>query len=412
MGRNTRIVLLTITTVLAVCVFAAMLAVRPGQENAVLDAARARQSTPLLSIPDPLETDVKTLSEEEKMAEKVSSILKGDDAFLSAMTAKVEAELPSLMDKWAESTLDTVQQKIDSSIASIEFPDNTEYVDKAVSEVYAGLKAELDGISASFSARIESSISDMASKGMTKEEIEQMISDPEYIAGISESVAADLGVRDDGSYRKVIDRIVDQTLQSIVIPSIDFNSEFLDAYGRNRDYIADDIISSIPSPDIENALLELYPRYRQQIADDIISMIPAVDYGKEAEALYEKYRSQIIEDLSSSFPEIDIESEAAALYQKHRSYIIDDIRSALELYSEPQQIPAEASLSAEEAPAEEASAEPAAPSEVSAVPAPPRIVIGAPSFTEPYVTDPSKYVETRNERRQREIDRVLSTLSE
>ena len=55
MGRKTRIVLLSVTTVLAVVTFIAMLAVRPGTESQVLEAARERQQEPLLSVSEPLD---------------------------------------------------------------------------------------------------------------------------------------------------------------------------------------------------------------------------------------------------------------------------------------------------------------------------------------------------------------------
>ena len=50
MGRKTRIILLSITAVLAVVTFIAMLAVRPGTESEVLAAARARQHETLTPL--------------------------------------------------------------------------------------------------------------------------------------------------------------------------------------------------------------------------------------------------------------------------------------------------------------------------------------------------------------------------
>ena len=65
MGRKIRIVLLSVTAVAAVFSFASMLATRPGSDSTVLDAARARQSEPLLSVAEPLETDIDAITAEE-----------------------------------------------------------------------------------------------------------------------------------------------------------------------------------------------------------------------------------------------------------------------------------------------------------------------------------------------------------
>ena len=86
MGKASRIVILTITIVLTVFVFAGMWVFRPEAESTVLESARQRQNTPLVNVQEPLETDLKVLSEEEEFELKVREILAEDPDFLDRLT--------------------------------------------------------------------------------------------------------------------------------------------------------------------------------------------------------------------------------------------------------------------------------------------------------------------------------------
>ncbi len=91
-SRSSRTIVLTFTTVLAVAVFAGIWTFRPGQqEDEILKAARERQKQSLIEIREPLETDVKKLTEDEKMAQRVKELLLEDAEFSSAVSEKVIA---------------------------------------------------------------------------------------------------------------------------------------------------------------------------------------------------------------------------------------------------------------------------------------------------------------------------------
>ena len=93
MGRSSRIVFLTITAILAIFVFVAMWVVKPSGNSNVLTAARERQNTPLVSVEKPLETDIKTLSQEEEFEQKVRKLLAEDPDFLEKLTQSIKASL-------------------------------------------------------------------------------------------------------------------------------------------------------------------------------------------------------------------------------------------------------------------------------------------------------------------------------
>ena len=93
MGKASRIVILTITIVLTVFVFCGMWVFRPEAESSVLESARQRQSTPLVNVQEPLETDLKVLSEEEEFEQKVRELLAEDPYFLEKLTESTRTSL-------------------------------------------------------------------------------------------------------------------------------------------------------------------------------------------------------------------------------------------------------------------------------------------------------------------------------
>ena len=138
MGRKTRIILLSITAVLAVVTFIAMLAVRPGTESEVLAAARARQQEPLLSVAEPLETDVRTLTEEERMAEKVKELLLSDEEFIGSVSSSIESVVPEYVTEWvngeeAASILAELQERgVEEAVSRIVTDENIDRIAETV----------------------------------------------------------------------------------------------------------------------------------------------------------------------------------------------------------------------------------------------------------------------------------------
>ena len=68
MGKSSRIVVLSVFSVLSLCVFLALLAVRPGIQNDILAQARARQAHSLVAGTEPIDTAPRTVSEARPFA--------------------------------------------------------------------------------------------------------------------------------------------------------------------------------------------------------------------------------------------------------------------------------------------------------------------------------------------------------
>ena len=117
MGKKTRIVLLSITVAIAVFTFIVMWTVRPDSQSSVLDAARERQTEPLLQVSEPLETDVQTLSSEEEMAKKVAEILASDDEFISELSTSIAGRIS--LDDYIPEITETVYNRISENYDAI-----------------------------------------------------------------------------------------------------------------------------------------------------------------------------------------------------------------------------------------------------------------------------------------------------
>ena len=150
MGRSSRIVFLTITAILAIFVFVAMWVVKPSGNSNVLTAARERQNTPLVSVDKPLETDVKTLSQEEEFEQKVRKLLAEDPEFLEKLTQSIKASLlaDSLFTQELESQVDSVvASRVDERVdyyVSIYEPQIEEMLSSYKDEVYKNVNSKLE----------------------------------------------------------------------------------------------------------------------------------------------------------------------------------------------------------------------------------------------------------------------------
>lgn len=117
MSRKIGSVILTITVVLTVFTAGALYLSSPerGSDSLVsqiLDEARNRQDSSIVTVSEPLETDLAVRSAEEKMAEKVSSILIEDQNFLNTIGDKSTAYVESTLDNIEEEYVSSVDEKI------------------------------------------------------------------------------------------------------------------------------------------------------------------------------------------------------------------------------------------------------------------------------------------------------------
>ncbi len=191
-SRSSRIIVLTFTAVLAVAVFAGIWTFRPGQEeNEILKAARERQTKSLIEIREPLETDVKKLSEDEKMAQRVKELLLSDADFTAAVTDNVVTN-----DAFSEAIEPIVKQRVDyyaelyrpELIALIEKESEVnreELVDsligpvseKVYSEFEARVGADADAIAELVLERLEEEVANYVTKEVITPIVHDIIDD-------------------------------------------------------------------------------------------------------------------------------------------------------------------------------------------------------------------------------------------
>ena len=91
MSKKAWAVIIAVTAVVTVFTFGAMWTTRPNSSTGeyaeqVLEAAKSRQSEPLVSVNEPLKTDVEAMSDEDVMAGKVAVILSSDDKFIDDLS--------------------------------------------------------------------------------------------------------------------------------------------------------------------------------------------------------------------------------------------------------------------------------------------------------------------------------------
>ena len=111
MGKSTRIVLLSVTAVLAIAVFLVLWAVRPGSDSALLEQARSRQTQGLVDVTDEVDYDV------------IADELMADEDFMNMVASAVDVDQEAAVDD------ETVRRIADEAIGA--------YVDANMDELYA-----------------------------------------------------------------------------------------------------------------------------------------------------------------------------------------------------------------------------------------------------------------------------------
>ena len=299
MGKKIRIVLLTVTAVAAVFSFALMLDVRPGSDSTVLNAAKDRQSEPLLSVSEPLETDPGTIAAEEEMAEKVKGILLADDEFIGSISDQIYDGVPEMVNSWlageeGAAILQTLQ-------------------DNGVDEAVARIVTE------------------------------------ENINAIAERVAANLGTNDSEAFAAAADRLARTVASQIIIPQIQrevARNTVIDLYNANKDVIADDVIrravaeyaSLTDAEKLELLSLDsIYYKYSDGMFADALKALEAlpaeekariISFAETADKYYQENLPAVVEDIKAALgPEetIDVEKEVLDLYDKYRSALVSDM---------------------------------------------------------------------------------------
>ena len=376
MGKKIRIVLLTVTAVAAVFSFALMLDVRPGSDSTVLNAAKDRQSEPLLSVSEPLETDPGTIAAEEEMAEKVKGILLADDEFIGSISDQIYDGVPEMVNSWlageeGAAILQTLQDNgVDEAVARIVTEENINAIAERVAANLGTNDSEAFAAAADRLARTVASqiiIPQIQREVARNTVIDLYNANKDVIADdvIRRAVAEYASLTDaeklellslDSIYYKYSDGMFADALKALeALPAeekariISFAETADKYYQENLPAVVEDIKAALgpeETIDVEKEVLDLYDKYRSALVSDMVADILAqydaltteekkdvlgIDIESEVLALYDKYSTALAEDIaayiSANYPdeEIDIESEILALYEKYKTGLAEDV---------------------------------------------------------------------------------------
>ncbi len=118
MNKNAWAVILAVTVAVTVFTFGSMWSTRPNSSageyaERVFEEAKARQQEPLVSVSEPLKTDIDAMSEEDIMAEKVKTLLASDEEFISNVSDSIYSKVENELNSWGDSYKERLMSEID-----------------------------------------------------------------------------------------------------------------------------------------------------------------------------------------------------------------------------------------------------------------------------------------------------------
>lgn len=116
MSKKSDSVIITITVTITIFVALAAFFLRPSgtadkYSSEIFEEAKNRQSIQPQVVTEKLETDITVLSDEDKMAQKVSEKLIDDEAFVSEVSQKGEAYISSRLDSFESELTKKIEEK-------------------------------------------------------------------------------------------------------------------------------------------------------------------------------------------------------------------------------------------------------------------------------------------------------------
>ena len=278
MSRRSGAVALTATITVTIFVAAMTFILNPKDDSVdyasiVLQEAKNRQSVPVTVVPEPLETDIEVLREEDIMAGKVSVILKDDEAFMGYLGDKsaeyVGSKISDLEEIYAS---DTNKRIADGDEASRSYSDTilasskayTDEREKSINAYSESLAKEANSYSDTSTAALNEEISSLKAEisslkselesvkdaSFTRDEaVASLLEDEEFITTLSQEVSKRAGVE--------IDK---EELVSLILSSASFNTGLKEAMSDYYSQLALDkkTSSSIPIPVFDTATEEVY----------------------------------------------------------------------------------------------------------------------------------------------------------
>lgn len=136
MGKSTRIILLSVTVVLAVAAFLVLWAVRPGSDSMLLEQARSRQAQGLVDIDAEVDYDqvAAALVADDGFMNSLSSVLIDDEESSARLDAdEVEKIVEAAIDSYVAENMGELEAVIDNAIRAY-VDDNMDELDVIIDD--------------------------------------------------------------------------------------------------------------------------------------------------------------------------------------------------------------------------------------------------------------------------------------
>lgn len=327
MGKSSRIVVLSVFSVLTLCVFLALLAVRPGIQNDILAQARARQAQSLVDVNEPLETDPQTVSEAEAFADEVRQILLSDESFRSDVANSVASD-PAFIESISSQIRADVEEYVSSAVDAY-IAENREaflsavdekivsYVDANYDAAIGIIRNEIDSYVADhYDELVSLIISEASGEDINEEELVNMLTGP-----VSDEILAQIT-----SY---IDSIDFEGLKAELKGEIDaFNAQL-------REYVDSKSISEDEIRAIVDASLG---QWQSAVADEVTERVMSSIGDRLAAAQTEsttdttaKAERVVSTPDFTGLPEVTAPEEYSSARESARESAIDSLYAALGL---------------------------------------------------------------------------------
>lgn len=327
MGKSSRIVVLSVFSVLTLCVFLALLAVRPGIQNDILAQARARQAQSLVDVNEPLETDPQTVSEAEAFADEVRQILLSDESFRSDVANSVASD-PAFIESISSQIRADVEEYVSSAVDAY-IAENREAFLSAVDEKIVSY------VDANYDAAI----------GIIRNEIDSYVADHyDELVSLIISEASGEDINEEELVNMLTGPVSDEILAQITsyIDSIDFDglkAELqgeIDAFDAQlREYVDSKSISEDEIRAIVDASLG---QWQSAVADEVTERVMSSIGDRLAAAQTEsttdttaKAERVVSTPDFTGLPEVTAPEEYSSARESARESAIDSLYAALGL---------------------------------------------------------------------------------
>ena len=327
MGKSSRIVVLSVFSVLTLCVFLALLAVRPGIQNDILAQARARQAQSLVDVNEPLETDPQTVSEAEAFADEVRQILLSDESFRSDVANSVASD-PAFIESISSQIRADVEEYVSSAVDAY-IAENREAFLSAVDEKIVSY------VDANYDAAI----------GIIRNEIDSYVADHyDELVSLIISEASGEDINEEELVNMLTGPVSDEILAQITsyIDSIDFDglkAELqgeIDAFDAQlREYVDSKSISEDEIRAIVDASLV---QWQSAVADEVTERVMSSIGDRLAAAQTEsttdttaKAERVVSTPDFTGLPEVTAPEEYSSARESARESAIDSLYAALGL---------------------------------------------------------------------------------